>query len=358
MKIAYISTYPPEFCGIGAYMHDFLNSIKSELDDYMVISTYINKSVDDMKIIRLLNPRNPITIFKALLKIKEFDPDVVHVQYVSTLFQPWMPILMNMIKYPMLVESHEVLVYKRSRLNRLRKIALLYYEKVAYRNVNKIIVHNKLMHDRLIKYYNIFPEKIGVVGLGVDTEVDYKKDYSLNNKLLFFGFIHFDKGIDTLIDAFKIIQKKIPNIELILMGGSRSDDAIRYIEDMREKHKLNITMTGYVEDIGVFMRQADILIIPHKELSSHSLAITEAMPYGMPIVASNVGGLRCQIENGVTGKLFEVDSSVNLANVVLDLLSDDAKREELGKNARTYSETELSWKHVCNKIMHEYEEVC
>jgi len=142
------------------------------------------------------------------------------------------------------------------------------------------------------------------------------------------------------------------------MGGSRSDDAIRYIENMRDKHKLNIKMTGYVEDIGTFMRLADLLIIPHKELSSHSLAITEAMPYGVPIVASNVGGLRCQIKNGVTGMLFEVDSSEDLAKVVLDLLNNDAKREEIGKNARMHSENELSWKSVCNKIMYEYEEIC
>jgi len=214
MRVLYISTYPPEFCGIGSYMHDFLNAIKNNLDDYIVISNRIDKNEHDTKVIRLLDPKNPITIFKALSKIKEFDPDVVHIQYVSTLFQPWMSILMNMIKHPTLVESHEVLVYKHSRLNKLRKIALLYYEKVAYRNANKIIVHNKLMKDRLVKYYNISSEKIGVVDLGVDTEVDYKKDYSLNNKLLFFGFIHFDKGIDTLVDAFKIIQKKIQTLNL------------------------------------------------------------------------------------------------------------------------------------------------
>lgn len=64
------------------------------------------------------------------------------------------------------------------------------------------------------------------------------------------------------------------------------------------------------------MREVDILIVPHKDISSYSLATAEAMAYGMPIIASDAGGLSCQIDNGVTGVLFKLDSKSELADAI------------------------------------------
>jgi len=355
MKIAYLSTYPPEFCGIASYMKKFVHHIKNHLDDYIIIST--SKGSGNNRIFQLPTPWNPTSIYKCISKINSFNPDVVHIQYTSRFFKPWLPILVRLINYPIVLSSHEVLIDDNSRMNKLKKALLLLYERSIYQCVDKIIVHNDLMKIRLTKFYGVDDTKISVTPLGVDVKLLPKTDYRLNNKLLFFGYIHHGKGIDTLLDAFTILQKKIPELELIMVGGIRSKSAREYIEKRMKRDGLNIKITEFVDEerVGEFMREGDIVIFPHHNVS-HSLAVAETMAYGIPIVASRVGGFRYQIDNGKTGLLFEPNSTENLVDVVSELLNDAKKRAKLGKNARECAKKELSWKRICDKTLSVYKE--
>lgn len=122
---------------------------------------------------------------------------------------------------------------------------------------------------------------------------------------------------------------------------------------MKKQEALNINIAGYQTDIARYMNEADLVIFPHKDVS-HSLAVAEAMAYGVPIVASNVSGFRAQIRDGETGILFKANSSSDLAGVVIELVRDDMAREKIGKNAREYALRELSWESVHNKIQDLY----
>lgn len=357
MRIVYISTYPPDFCGIAAYMHGFIE-VSGSKDEYIVLSNpLINEKITDGITFRVLDPTNPFNSIKnALSIIKNFNPNIIHIQYVSTFFKPFMPILVNLIPYPIIMESHEVLIDRTYRKGNLRKELLKFYEKTIYRKASRIIVHNTLMERRLHEFYRINSNRIYVIPLGVDTNVDYKKSYKLHEKLLFYGYMHEDKGIDTLLQAFEIIQDRLADCELILLGGSRSEKTLKFIKDKKKKKALKIIIVGFQKDIARYMNEADVVIFPHKDVS-HSLAVAEAMAYGVPIVASKVGGFRAQIREGENGLLFKANSSTDLARVVLELLSNDIAREKIGKNARQYAERELSWECVYNKIRNLYGEV-
>ena len=78
-----------------------------------------------------------------------------------------------------------------------------------------------------------------------------------------------------------------------------------------------------------------VLIHPsHIDNSPNSVA--EAMASGLPVIASNVGGIPSMIENGVTGLLVEPRNHRQLAEAVISLLHNEAERKRLASGQRKW----------------------
>ena len=93
------------------------------------------------------------------------------------------------------------------------------------------------------------------------------------------------------------------------------------------------------------LAQTDIFVLPsHSEGLSN--ALMEAMSSSCACVASDVGGNRYLIENGLSGLLFQAGDREALKSHLRRLLQDDAKRATLGHNARIRIDTVFSWEKV------------
>ncbi len=137
------------------------------------------------------------------------------------------------------------------------------------------------------------------------------------------------KGFSFTIDAARLLQHHCPRAHILLLG-----DGPLWAELRAQAQGLcNLTMLGHVDDIGNYLAALDLLVFPslHEGMGS---TILEAMQHGVPVVASNTGGIPDLIENGVTGVLVAPGNAQELASAVSSLLEQPSLARALAAEAR------------------------
>jgi trehalose synthase len=154
----------------------------------------------------------------------------------------------------------------------------------------------------------------------------------------------FDPWKDPLgvIDAYRIVKDKMPEVQLALVGSMASDDpegwdyfnaTIAHADGDPDIHILNnFNNVGAIE-VNAFQAQADV-VIQKSTREGFGLTVTEAIWKGRPFIGGNVGGIPLQIENGVSGYL--VDSVEACAARTLDILRDPALGKALGRRGKEH----------------------
>jgi trehalose synthase len=149
----------------------------------------------------------------------------------------------------------------------------------------------------------------------------------------------FDPWKDPLgvIDAFRMARHDVEGLQLAMVGSLAADDpeGIRYLE-MADEHCQHdpdihlLTNRDGVGDIEVNAIQRASAVVVQKSLrEGFGLVVSEAMWKERPVVGGNVGGIRMQIEDGVTG--FLVDSPMACAQRMVELLGNKRMANRMGK---------------------------
>ena len=140
------------------------------------------------------------------------------------------------------------------------------------------------------------------------------------------------KRIEDLIYSMCIITKKEPNAKLILVGDGPERHRIeRLIDRLDLRH--SILVTGYRSDVAAMMNSADALVLC-SEIENAPLTILEGMSCGLPIIATNVGGIPEQVQDGENGILVPVKHPEEIAEAALKLNADPELAARMGVNAR------------------------
>lgn len=159
------------------------------------------------------------------------------------------------------------------------------------------------------------------------------------------------KRIEDLIYSMCIITKKEPNAQLILVGDGPERHRIERLIDKLDLRK-NILVTGYRSDVAAMMNCADALVLC-SETENAPLTILEGMSCGLPIIASNVGGIPEQVQDGENGFLVPVKHPEKIAEAALKLNSDPNLLTKMGENARNT----ILKKYTTDKVLAQYIEV-
>lgn len=193
-------------------------------------------------------------------------------------------------------------------------------------------------------------KKISVVGIGGTTGVDLsecrsfdaneakialRQRYGIPENAFLYGYVgrvNADKGINELIEAFKVITDKNPNAYLALVG--MMDDTNPILPENLEYAENNdkIILTGNVPKDEVYRHMAmyDCLVHPtYRE--GFGKVIQEAMGMKLPIITTNVPGPSEVVENNVSGILCEVKNSKDLAEKMTLLYENDELRNSLAQ---------------------------
>jgi glycosyltransferase involved in cell wall biosynthesis len=239
-----------------------------------------------------------------------------------------------------------------------------------------------------------FPEYRGIVSVvhnGVNT--DQFRPAALpckdteSQRLLYVGRVSPEKGVHTLLQAFKIVAARFPRAHLDLVGGrgampmrllvSLSDDPlVRALDrfygpdgssDYPER------LDALVRDAGLEDRVTFHSYLPHREIISYyqradvvvnpslsetfGISIVEAMACGVPVVGTRIGGMLDTIVEEV-GRAVAPEDPEGLAQAMCEILDDRALARRMGAAGRLRAATHFTWKARANRLLDVYRRVC
>jgi glycosyltransferase involved in cell wall biosynthesis len=148
------------------------------------------------------------------------------------------------------------------------------------------------------------------------------------------GRIEPQKGQKDLVDACSLLTDRI-GLRLILVGEIVDKEYARACEEMAKERGMQdrVTLTGYREDIAEILQDADIFVLASTG-EAFSRAVIEAMAAGKPVVATDVGGTKEAVEDGVTGFLVPPGKRETMAERIYVLAADESLRQRFGSDAR------------------------
>jgi glycosyltransferase involved in cell wall biosynthesis len=152
---------------------------------------------------------------------------------------------------------------------------------------------------------------------------------------VFLGRLSKEKGLITLLEAFK----GLPELPLKILGeGPMEAELVEFVRLHRLK---NISFEGFID--GELKRErlkrALFLIFPSECYESFGYTIIESFACGVPVIASDSGGARELVQEGVTGYLFKTGDPRDLQEKIARLMADGQRLQDLKKNALACAKT-------------------
>jgi glycosyltransferase involved in cell wall biosynthesis len=171
---------------------------------------------------------------------------------------------------------------------------------------------------------------------------------------IFVGRLVGDKGINELINAFKVVNKKHQNTKLVLVGSQEpqldplDDSTIREIEANR-----HILTVGYKSDIRPYLKLSNILVFPSYREGFPNV-VMQAGSMGIPSIVTDINGCNEIIEDGKNGKIIPPKDAFALADTMSLMLSDDGLLKILKANSRKAIVDSYEQQVIWDFILEEY----
>jgi len=201
-------------------------------------------------------------------------------------------------------------------------------------------------------------ERIHVVANGVDPQrfapqiVANRADNTLT--IGFVGSLKPWHGVETLLEAFALLQAQRPESWLLIVGDGPERERLQALTQHRAIG--NVVFTGAVTPAAVpeWLGKMDIAVAPYPQLADFyfsPLKIYEYMAAQLPVVTTRVGHLAEVVKHRVTGMLVEPEDPAALCACLLQLADDPLLRQRLGEAGRRFVERHHSWDGVAKEIL-------
>ena len=288
--------------------------------------------------------------------IRASKVDVIHAHQLFKLTTLSSAIVSKKLDVPLIVTMHGVIAPEGFLLEGAQQIYYYTLGKMICKIASKIRCLTQ--RDALDMFRFGCPrEKIVIIPNGIDTEKFKPENQGLPNTIFWGGRFVSGKGLEYLIKALKIIEKKHHNFRLIMAGDGYLFHKIHNLVDDYGLSK-NVIFEGRVphNEIPKFLNSASIYVLPSIR-EGMPYALLEAMACGRPVVASNIPGINDVITNGENGLLVPPCDPNALANAILRLIEDHALRRKLRRNARKLMVEKYSWDIIAGRTEKVYYEM-
>jgi glycosyltransferase involved in cell wall biosynthesis len=166
-----------------------------------------------------------------------------------------------------------------------------------------------------------------------------------------------DKGVVEFVEAARTLKQEGLQAKFVLVGDPDPENpGTISTSQLKEWHESGvIEWRGYCHDMLGLFSEAHIVCLPTFYAEGAPQVLIEAASCGKPIVTTDVPGCREVVCHGDTGLLVQLRDSRALADALRVLISDPQLRISMGRNARTFAESELSLEKVINENFKFYE---
>lgn len=295
---------------------------------------------------------NPFTWIKAYSIAKRCNT-IVFQWWTSSVAHMYLAIeLLNKLsgKKPVVIEFHEVVDPLESSILPIR-----IYSRIMGKFIRKLashyVVHSKADRELISRTYRIPEDKISIIPHGIYDHykrvVSAKKKLGINEEfvILFFGLLRPYKGVKYLIKAFEMLpEDMIKKSRLLIVGETWEDrESVKMAKESPYRDKITI-VNRYVSDseISLYFSASDVVVLPYTRASQSGVAHI-AMSLGIPIIATNVGGLKEALSEYEGAYLIEPRSAEGIAKAIVSAYREKSKTFE--------PPIKLRWENIARKWM-------
>lgn len=373
--VAFVATYPPRQCGIGTFTQDLVKSLSHFLNENHQPGGDENLQVIAMNNRPLEGYHFPPEVYfeireqykgdyqRAASFINLSAADVVSLQHEFGIYggQDGSHIihLLNSLKKPVITTLHTVLQEPSATQERTLK-------EIINLSTQVVVLADKAV-EILKTVYKVPEEKITMIPHGapdvpfLDTSY-YKDQFQADGRrvILTFGLLSPNKGVESAIEAMSQVVKEFPDVMYIVLGATHPEVKRLHGEQYRLSLEQKVKELGLqqhvvfhnhfvsLERLIQFLVAADIYITPYlsrEQIVSGTLAY--ALACGKAIISTPYWYAE-ELLADERGCLVPFNNSNAIAEMLIDLLRDEAKRNRLRKNAYQFGR-KMIWRQVGNR---------
>ncbi|MFX1393585.1 MAG: glycosyltransferase family 4 protein [Promethearchaeota archaeon] len=218
-----------------------------------------------------------------------------------------------------------------------------------FQNIDITIVTNKFMRKLFLKIYDVNPNKVKVIHLGVDIEnsLVYESFSELREKfnipqnefiILTISRFYPRKGIDTVLKSLKLIRDENTNIPIkyyIIGSGEEEPKIKKVISDLNLED--NVKLLGNIQEPlkNKYLKLSDLFILVPElrknSIEGFGIVYIEANFFKLPVIGSRSGGVVIAIEDGKSGFLIPPKDEKSLKEKILVLYNNRQLCKDLGQ---------------------------
>ena len=202
-------------------------------------------------------------------------------------------------------------------------------EASVFRSADRVVVTTPAMRQTIIERYKVEPDRIRIIPNYVETErFKPSPDNRQPNLLCFVGRLHEEKNISALLDAIRGLDVELH----IIGGGSLQKQLIAKAQGVQAK----VRFLGNVPnaELPEYLNRSSLFILP-SHIEHHPKALLEAMSCGLPVIGTNVPGIREVIRHRDTGYLCNTPPE-DIRAAIREVLGDPGLCIQMGTNARNF----------------------
>jgi len=358
MKVAIIvNLFPPKWkAGTEIATYNLAKAL-SKKNEVHVITTHDNGIEDshlcnNFIVHRISYPIRPlygkvIFLIKIAMSIITLRPDIVHVQSLKM----GLPAVCTklLLKMPFIVWGRGDDVYQE------------YFGKgiMAHFSLKYADARIALTDDMNRAMRKLYDLPVITIPNGIDTNrfnVEYPGDDSNTKTIITVARLYPVKGIKYAIIAMDSIRKVVPNSRLLIVGeGEEKEELLKLCADLNLNNQIRFIGEIPNSQIPSHLSLADVFLLPSLS-EGFPVSILEAMAAGLPIVASNIGGIPEIVIEGKNGYLANPKDPNGIADRVIRILSNDQLRKEMGNNSYTLSK-KYNWDTLAEQVEEIYSKI-
>lgn len=302
---------------------------------------------------------------KAYLKLKElmmeFKPDIVHTHASKAGALGRQAAFACSI--PVVIHTFHGHVF-HSYFGKLKTLLYKNVERRLAKRTDAIIAISDGQKRELCIHHRIAPEeKFRVINLGFDLSSFYEKrlrlreevraDYKLNETdvaIAIIGRLAPIKNHDFFFETVRAaLQRVNRNVRVFIVGDGVERERLEKIaSEINTIYPNTIVFTSWIKDIGRFNAAMDIICLTSKNEGT-PVSLIEAQAANIPVITTNVGGVKDVVLEGETGHIIENGDLQGYTNCLVELINDEKKRMKMSQNGWNFVKEKFHYDALVKK---------
>jgi glycosyltransferase involved in cell wall biosynthesis len=320
------------------------SNAQNDLPDDLRALIYRTVTVRSLEIPRFRDPRLLGTIFSINRILRDFSPEILHVQEQHPAHTGW-AILSFRRHVPVVLTVHDYIPHSGVLSKDSWRWQVVQWFR---RQASRVIVHGPRMQAELEELDGSVAGRVDDIPIGILGRASIDDDISgcEQHTFLFFGRIESYKGLRYLLDAGDVLHSRGHIFRLVVAGTGRD----------LEHHRKRIASTAWIQLIDRYISSAEVpdlfrramsVVLPYTD-ATQSAVCAMAFASSRPVIATNVGGLPDVLINGENGLIVPPRDVKALADAMEKLLVDRRLRDSLATGAARFAREKLSWPRIAD----------